>query len=97
MKILNFGTQADNSAVLLDLALSCPFPQGPNAMALYRCYFIGPDEHIHDVPKLIEAVDDRCAADRAQQLCNQNPTCSYVELWCGMELILRLSPVGLTG
>jgi hypothetical protein len=53
----------------------------------YRAYFIGRDGHFNGFEPLVCA-DDATAIDKAKRLVNRHG----IELWCGVRLVVRLSP-----
>jgi hypothetical protein len=53
---------------------------GTAAMRTYRAYLLDADNHILN-GRYLEASDDEAAIRQAEQLCDQDPTCSAVEIW----------------
>jgi hypothetical protein len=62
-------------------------------MSLYRCFFLDATNHIIGPAEIIEADDDQGAIGRAQHICDENPACTNVDLWCGDRHVRRLDHV----
>jgi hypothetical protein len=61
---------------------------GPERRLVYRAYFFGPDNHIVQPPKLIEALDDEQAIEAARRMVDGHA----LEVWDQQRLLIRLEP-----
>ena len=58
----------------------------PDRRLTYRAYIFGPDHHIVQPPKLIEALDDEQAIEAARRMVDGHA----LEVWDQQRLVIRL-------
>ena len=61
-------------------------------MSVYRCYLINANGRIAGPATAFEASHDDDALAHAKRLCDGNPKCTGVELWCGAQRIGAYRP-----
>lgn len=62
------------------------------AVSTYRCYFIDANGRIARPAVAFEASHDDKALEHVRRLCDEDPQCVGVELWCGAQQVGAYRP-----